>query len=174
MIQKPAIYVVVGVVALAFVMALTARPHQPDHVATSSPAPLPQPSREAEPASPAASPESVQAAAPAASEDIVIPPLPADAHYVPDAYLLKLSAMVNLPNAEERHIDKDQWSRAVPIAERLVQAPSDCEQRNWLSHFIAMGNDAIHGSEEDIYQQAGLMRKMARNDKQLTDHVFAN
>ncbi len=103
----------------------------------------------------------------ASEEPIVIPPLPANAASVPDADLLKLSAMVNLPNADERHIDKNQWAAAVPIAEQLVQGPCDCEQRNWLNHFIEMGNDASPGSDDAYYKLAVLMRKMARNDQQL-------
>lgn len=101
------------------------------------------------------------------NDEMIIPPLPADATFVPDADLLKLSALVNLPNAEERHIDKDQWGRALPIAQKLVQGPCDCEQRNWLVHFIEMGNNALAGSDDDYYRLAGAMRKMARNDKQL-------
>ncbi len=96
-----------------------------------------------------------------------IPPLPADATAVPDADLLKLSVMVDLTNADERHIDKERWSRAVPVAERLAQGPCDCEQRNWLTQFIRMGNDALTGSEEDYYRLVEVMRKTPRNDKQL-------
>ena len=105
----------------------------------------------------------------ASEEPIVIPPLPANATSVPDADLLKLSAMVNLPNAEERRIDKEQWGRALPIARQLVQGPCDCEQRNWLNHYIEMGENALAGSNDAYFKLAILMQKMARNDKQLAD-----
>ncbi len=106
----------------------------------------------------------------ASEEPIVIPPLPANAVSVPDADLLKLSAMVNLPNADERRINKEQWALAVPIAKQLVQGPCDCEQRNWLNHYIELGNDALTGSDDAYYNLAVLMHKMARNDRQLADN----
>ena len=125
---------------------------------------------------PLAEPVAVQPVALTVSEDAnVIPSLPADATSVPDVDLLKLSTMVNLTNAEERHIDKEPWSRAVPIAQKLAQGPCDCEQRNWLVQFIQMGNDALAGSNDDYYRLATVMRKTARNDKQLAnDPAFFN
>lgn len=121
------------------------------------------------PVAPAASP-ATSAVEQAANEEPAVPPLPANATHVPDEYLLKLANMVRLTNADEHLIDKERWGRALPIAERLVQAPCDCEQRNWLNHFISMGNDALAGMDEDYYRTAVLMQKMARNDQQLADH----
>ena len=98
-----------------------------------------------------------------------IPPLPANAANVPDEDLLRLSASVGLANAPDRSIDKERWARVMPVAEKLVQGPCDCEQRNWLNHFIAMGEAARNGADEQYYQLAGLMVKLARNDQQLAD-----
>ena len=109
----------------------------------------------------------------ASDEANTISSLPPDATSVPDAALLKLSTMVNLPNAEERRIDKEQWNRALPIAQKLVQGPCDCEQRNWLNQFIRMGNDALTEDHEDYFRLAAVMRKTARNDQQLvSDPAF--
>lgn len=100
--------------------------------------------------------------------EISIFPLPANAAFVPDENLLQLSALVDLPNAANRNIDKSPWPQAVAVAEVLAQGPCDCEQRNWLNHFIEMGNDAISGADDAYYKLADLMVKMARNDKQLS------
>ena len=153
-------------IALTVIVAVAVRKHDP---ATT---PIPNPPQLQVQSSPSPQP-SLTGTAPdqptpavAANDETVIPPLPAGATSVPDADLLKLSALVNLPNAEERHIDKERWSRAVPIAQKLAQGPCDCEQRNWLVNFIDMGNSALAGSDDKYYRLAGLMQKMARNDKQ--------
>ena len=115
-------------------------------------------------------PSPALAAATATPElSVNIPPLPANATNVPDEDLLKLSASVDLANALDRSIDKERWARVMPVAEKLVQGPCDCEQRNWLNHFIAMGEAARNGADEEYRQLAGLLVKLARNDKQLAD-----
>ena len=166
--QKTAVCATVLLVVAAFaVMAVLWSRRSTPVAATRPPPPLLAASAPVDPVpEPGAAPSSDRHE----SDENVVPPLPVGATKVPDGHLLKLSAMVNLTNAEERHIDKDQWSRAVPIARRLVQGPCDCEQRNWLNHFIAMGDSALAGSDADYYKLAGLMRKMARNDQQLAAH----
>ena len=94
-----------------------------------------------------------------------IAPLPANATAVPDEDLLKLSGMVRLANARYARPDKARWSQAVPIAQQLLTGPCDCEQRNWLNHFIAMGNDAIANSDNQYHEEAQLLATLGRNDQ---------
>ena len=96
---------------------------------------------------------------------VSIPPLPPDAVSVPDADLLRLSAMVDLPNAADHLPDKAGWQQAIVIADQLQQGPCDCEQRNWLKHFVETGNSAL-SSPAEYAENVQLMLKLARNDKQ--------
>ena len=166
--SKTAKYLTGAVIVLCVAAAFASRHLAP--VAAPMPIPLHAQNAPSTTVLPTASTPDHPALLTAADDANTIPPLPSDATSVPDADLLKLSAIVNLPNAEERHIDKKQWNRALPIAQRLAQGPCDCEQRNWLVQFIQMGNDALAGSEQDYYRLAGVMRKTARNDKQLADN----
>ena len=115
--------------------------------------PLAQASPSAEPVATALSPVS-------------IPPLPTNATSVPDDDLLRLSALVDLASAADRPPNKDGWRQAISIAEQLQQGPCDCEQRNWLHHFVETGNSALGGSSSDYAENAQLMLTLARNDKQ--------
>ena len=98
--------------------------------------------------------------------EILISPLPADAVSVPDDDLLRLCALVDLANAANHPPDKEGWKQAIPIAERLQQGPCDCEQRNWLHHFVETGNSALSDSADQYAENAQLMLTLARNDKQ--------
>ena len=95
-----------------------------------------------------------------------LPPLSPKAASVPDKYLLNLSARVDLPHAGARPPDKSRWSLSIPVAEQLLQGPCDCEQRNWLNHFIATGNLALTGSVADYQKELALLVTLARNDSQ--------
>ena len=106
----------------------------------------------------------------AASADLsdapqTIAPLPANATAVPDEDLLKLSGMVRLANARYARPDKARWNLAIPIAQQLLTGPCDCEQRNWLNHFVAMGNDAIANSDNRYHEEAQLLATLGRNDQ---------
>ena len=94
-----------------------------------------------------------------------ITPLPTDATSVPDEDLLKLSGLVDLANARYQHPDKARWAQAIPVAQNLLSGPCDCEQRNWLNHFVEMGNDALSNSNDSYYEHANLMVTLGRNDK---------
>ena len=94
-----------------------------------------------------------------------IAPLPANATVVPDEDLLKLSGLVRLANARYAHPDKERWSRAIPVAQQLLAGPCDCEQRNWLNHFVAMGNDAITNLDQQYHEEAQLLATLGRNDQ---------
>ena len=95
-----------------------------------------------------------------------IPLLPPHATSVPDEDLLILTALVDLPNATAHQPDKAKWKQAITAAEQLMQGPCDCEQRNWLSHFVEMGNFALAGSETEYRRDAALLATLARNDRQ--------
>ena len=73
--------------------------------------------------------------------------------------------MVDLANAADRPPDKEKWQQALVIADKLQQGPCDCEQRNWLHHFIETGNSALT-APADYAENVQLMLKLARNDKQ--------
>ena len=93
-----------------------------------------------------------------------IPPLPVNATSVPDEYFLKLAAMVDLAGAKDHRPDKKHWEQALAIAQNLSGGPCDCEQRNWLNHFMEMGNYALSDADQDYYQSAQLMATLGRND----------
>ena len=85
---------------------------------------------------------------------------------MPDEDLLQLSALVDLPNTPDHPADQALWKKATPIAEKLLKGPCDCEQRNWLNHFVEMGNAAQTGSEDQYKEDAKLMATLGRNDSQ--------
>ena len=91
--------------------------------------------------------------------------IPSNATSTPDASLLRLSTMVSLAEARDHEPNKTQWAEAVANAQTLLQGPCDCGQRNWLNHFIEMGNYALSNSGE-YYKSAQLMATMPRNDDQ--------
>jgi len=100
---------------------------------------------------------------PVASEQIAV--IPANATSIPDASLYRLSMMVNLAEARDHRPDKAQWEQAVVIAGKLLEGPCDCEQKNWLKHFVEMGNYALSNSDE-YYKSAQLMATLPRNDNE--------
>lgn len=93
-------------------------------------------------------------------------PLPANATSVPDANLLQLGRMVNLASARDQQPDKNQWTRAVSVAEKLLEGPCDCAQRVWLKHFVEMGNYAISDSNGEYHETAMLMATLGRNNRE--------
>ena len=95
-----------------------------------------------------------------------IAPLPANAASIPDEDLLKLSAMIDLASARDRDPDKKRWAQALPIAQMLLQGPCDCEQRNWLNHFVEAGNDALTDATDRFHEHVWLVSNLARNDSQ--------
>ena len=96
----------------------------------------------------------------------VVNPAPGDTAMVSDQALLRLSGMVNLANAMNEPPNEAEWQQALPIAEKLLVSPCDCAQRNWLNHFVAMGNHALHGSEDEYKKSAQLIVTLGRNNDQ--------
>ena len=95
-----------------------------------------------------------------------IAPLPANATSVPDSYLLQLSTLVDLDNARDQRPNKNRWMQAIPAAGKLLEGPCDCEQRNWLTHFVEMGNFALSNSDNEYHELAALMTGLGRNNNQ--------
>ena len=74
--------------------------------------------------------------------------------------------MVNLAGARDQTPDKNQWTQALPIAQKLMDGPCDCAQKVWLKHFIEMGNYALTDSIDQYRETGGLMATLGRNDTQ--------
>ena len=91
---------------------------------------------------------------------------PATGYTVPDEALLRLCALVNVANSVNEPPDKQQWRDALPIAQKLLVYPCDCAQRNWLSHFVETGTDALQGSEQEYHASAQLLVTLGRNNAQ--------
>ena len=114
------------------------------------------------PTMPAGEPRSSQTSSAQAD---AIAPLPANATSIPDEDLLRLAGMVDLAGASDHRPDKVRWTQALAAAEKLQAGPCDCEQRNWLNHFVEMGNYALSGADEGYAQSARLMATLGRNDR---------
>jgi len=78
----------------------------------------------------------------------------------------KLAQMVGLTDSPNQPLNKEKWKKALPIAEKLVNQSADCEQRNWLNQFIAVGNMALEESPD--YEKFALaLATMYRDDREL-------
>lgn len=102
----------------------------------------------------------------AATATAGIEPLPAEEPYIPDQSLLRLCSMVNIANAVNEPPNKTGWQQALPIAEQLLASPCDCAQRNWLKHFVEMGDHALASEEREYNESAQLMATLGRNNAQ--------
>jgi len=92
------------------------------------------------------------------------PPVPVP---VLDSDLVKLAAAVKLGAANTGDVSKEVWARETPIAEKLLQGLCDCDQRNWLNHFVKTGHEAISGSE-NYYQSVQLLATLRRSNQELS------
>ncbi len=62
---------------------------------------------------------------------------------------------------------KQVWASQLPIAESLLQRPCDCDQRNWLKHYVKTANDALAGSEDYVHS-VQLLATLRRSDQDLS------
>ncbi|MGH8046944.1 MAG: hypothetical protein ACREKL_06835, partial [Chthoniobacterales bacterium] len=117
----------------------------------------------------------VQTVASVASQSVIAsklaqPPGPAtpppSAVNVTPADQEKLAQMVGLSDAKDQPLDKEKWAKAIPIAEKLLTQSCDCEQRNWLTQFVAVGNMAVDGSP-DFHKFAPALATMYRDDNEM-------
>jgi hypothetical protein len=84
-----------------------------------------------------------------------------------DSDLASLAAAVKLGGSNTGDAGKEVWARETPIAKKLLRGLCDCDQRNWLNHFVKTGNEAMSGSE-DFYQSVQLLAKLRRNNQELS------
>jgi hypothetical protein len=62
---------------------------------------------------------------------------------------------------------KQVWAAELPVAQSLLQRPCDCDQRNWLKHYVKTANDALSGSE-DYAHSIQLLATLRRSDRDLS------
>jgi hypothetical protein len=68
------------------------------------------------------------------------------AYIVQDSDLQKLVTAIDFKSGPSSDLVKAQWAKELLVANHLVHGVCDCEQRNWLNHFIETGNYAVAGS----------------------------
>ena len=86
--------------------------------------------------------------------------------------LSNLAAAVHLKNASLAGIDKDQWKTSLPKAQKLLQGACDCEERNWLNHFVEAGNQALAG-DKAYEASAKFLLTLPKNDEEAMKHVVS-
>ncbi len=83
-----------------------------------------------------------------------------------DSDLAKLADAVKLGKTNTGDVSKNVWAAETPVAQRLLKGMCDCDQRNWLNHFVKTGQEAVSGSE-DYYQSVQVLATLRRNDQEL-------
>ena len=83
-----------------------------------------------------------------------------------DSDLARLADAVKLGKTNTGDVSKNVWAEETPIARRLLKGMCDCDQRNWLNHFVKTGEEAASGSE-DYYQSVQVLATLRRNDQEL-------
>jgi hypothetical protein len=104
---------------------------------------------------PQSAPAQVVASVPVAPQPLA----PSNPVAVQRSDINKLAAAVKL--GTNQSVNKDVWVRETPVAAKLENAMCDCDQRNWLKHFVETGNDAISGSphfDESLHLLATLRK----------------
>jgi hypothetical protein len=86
---------------------------------------------------------------------------------VSDSDLADLAASVKLGQSSTGDVGKDIWAREVPVAQKLLNGMCDCDQRNWLKHFVQTGQEAIAGSNH-FPDSVQVLTKLRRSDTDLT------
>jgi hypothetical protein len=87
--------------------------------------------------------------------------------------LSKLERQVHLKNSDLANVSKSEWEKALPKAKQLLQGACDCEERNWLNHFVETGNDALAGAKE-FQDSAKLLASLPKNDEEAVKHVVSD
>jgi hypothetical protein len=86
--------------------------------------------------------------------------------------LSNLAAAVHLKSATLADIDKNQWKTALPKAKQLLNGACDCEERNWLNHFVETGNEAL-SSDKEYEPSAKFLLTLPKNDEEAVKHVVS-
>lgn len=102
-------------------------------------------------------------------ETPVAAPAPTPAGVTPKD-LEKLAIVVDLSEDVGSNFKKEQWEKAIPMAEQMLERTVDCGQRNWLNQFVATGNYAVSGSAE-YFRSAKLLSTLYRNNQELVTGV---
>lgn len=115
-----------------------------------------------------AAPQTVVAATPAPPSVIPTAPTapPSTGVVVQNSDIDQLANAVKLGTSNSGTVSKEVWARETPVAEKLLNGMCDCDQRNWLKHFVQTGNEAINGSE-NYYQSVQLLATLRRSDGDL-------
>lgn len=92
---------------------------------------------------------------------------------VHDSDLAQLASEVKLGQANTGDVGKDVWARETPVAQKLLQGLCDCDQRNWLKHFVQTGNQALTGSEE-YYQSVQLLATLRRSNNEVSTNQVSH
>jgi hypothetical protein len=103
----------------------------------------------------------------AANSPPAAPVGPAVPYTVLDSDLANLAAAVKLSSTSTGDVGKDVWAREVPVAQRLLTGMCDCDQRNWLKHFVETGQEAISGSNH-FPESVQLLAQLRRGNNELT------
>jgi len=157
---------VLGIAAVVGIHSITGQTMVASQPAAATPA---EPSL---PASPAVAPESPEQPVPAVSPAVttaVSAPVSPQAVPVPvlDSDLVRLAEAVRLGKANTGDVSKEVWARETPVAEKLLKGLCDCDQRNWLNHFVKTGKEALSGSE-NYYQSVQVLATLRRSNQDLS------
>jgi hypothetical protein len=87
----------------------------------------------------------------------------ATGYTVQDSDIGQLAAAVKLGGPAMGVVGKEVWARETPVAEKLLEGLCDCDQRNWLNHFVETGHEAISGSG-NYYQSIQLLATLRRSN----------
>jgi len=83
---------------------------------------------------------------------------------VSTADIEQLADAVKLGQPAGGDVSKAVWAQETPIAQKMLQGECDCDQRNWLNHFVKTGNYAMTGSE-DYFQSVQLLSQLRRGNQ---------
>jgi len=94
-------------------------------------------------------------------------------HPVNVSDLQSLAASVHLKKTNLGEMDRSLWKKALPQAQKLLQGACDCEERNWLNHFVETGNAALTDPKEYL-ESAKLLVSLPKNDDEATKHQVSD
>ena len=92
---------------------------------------------------------------------------PSEGLIVHDVDLQSLALAVKLYEPNSGGVSKEVWALETPIAQKMLEGLCDCEQRNWLNHFVLAGQEATSGSA-DFSATVQLLSQLRRSDEDFT------
>ena len=81
-----------------------------------------------------------------------------------------LAVGAKLDSGALQHMEKASWAKELPIAENMLQGICDCEERNWINHFIEAAKLALAGSS-DYYKSVAVLDQLPRDNQELNAAV---